>query len=111
MGESSWYQWNTAVRSMSGNYSSAYIGGIFSTEDTTRAKAVAINEEGASSPLLELSKKRLEDMAFFAVLERYDESVQLLAHTFCLDRDALNYTDSDTRVKNKLRARKNKPAK
>jgi hypothetical protein len=51
--------------------------------DLGRDTSAAINAEGSESAVLALATRRLRAMKFFSILERYDESVELLAHTFC----------------------------
>ena len=91
-----WWNWNVMARTLAGNFTTDYIGGSWSNpsqDRTSRAEAVALSRAGsaAGNAVLALAKERLAAMPAFALTDRYDESAELLAHTFCWRLEELPY--------------------
>lgn len=94
-----WWNWNVFSRTLAGNYSHDFIGGIWSapsqdltTPDLAHRLAAQAAYDPMSSTVLKRAMEALKQMPAFMLTERYDESVQLLAHTFCWHLDQIDYT-------------------
>lgn len=85
------WRWNYFTRGLANDYSLSLWMTSKRYWSRTRDEEWALNLQGSTSRMLHDAIDNLNSMAFFGIMDRLEESMELLAFSLCVDFDALGF--------------------